>query len=110
MTGCTSAQDGTASFSRALYFSTRLAQVPSTFVELSVAGTKGSTSLRLTPGHCMHVGGSLKLARDVRVGDLVELASGQLAPISYINHATALGLYPGPLQPTKVCTETLWSP
>jgi len=80
---------GPNEFSEVYLFTTQMAETTSKFSKI----VTNNASLLLTPGHYIHVNGGMAQARDVKVGDVVVLASGEKAPVTEVDSAWGSGLF-----------------
>lgn len=76
--------------SEVFMFSTKYTDAQATFVHLHTA-TAGS--IQLTEGHYLYVNGKVAQASTVKVGDLLETATGASATVTGITTVQATGLY-----------------
>ncbi|CAN8073040.1 unnamed protein product [Agarophyton chilense] len=81
--------DGGA-YSEVYFFTHRVRNVIATFLRLSVSS---GAVLTLTPTHYVPVGGRLKAARDIRIGDVLVLGNGTLDTVTRIAMTKEKGLF-----------------
>lgn len=85
-----SVRTGPGSFSVVFAFSHRN---PDAISEFLVLETESGHGIELSPGHFIPTNGTIQLARDVRVGDEVLLASGQTTAVLDVRRITRRGLF-----------------
>ena len=76
--------------SRIFMFTHALADAPALFTKLTTAS---SNTVTLTPSHHLYVNGQNIAARNVRVGDTLELADGSISAVVKVQAVSATGLY-----------------
>lgn len=82
---------GGSTFSDVYMFSHQDPTAESDFVRIGVSSSVAA--LRLTPDHYLYVNGKLAVAKTVRVGDTVTLASGESAAVTSVAVVRGTGLY-----------------
>lgn len=81
---------GTDTYSDVFMFTHKMSDSVNVFVELNLAS---GDVLRLTPGHYMYANQAMTAAKDVVVGDMVELGSGAHTTVSSISGVSDTGLF-----------------
>jgi hypothetical protein len=82
---------GRGQFSEVFMFTHKTADIHTEFVviEAAVSGAR----LRVSPGHYIYVNGGLAAAKEVVVGDHIELADGSVDTVAAVSKAVFEGLY-----------------
>lgn len=81
---------GATDFSDVFMFTHKMEDAVNTFVQLKLAS---GDVLRLTPGHYMYANGAMTAAKNVAVGDKIELGSGARTTVASVSSVTDTGLF-----------------
>lgn len=81
---------GNGHYSPVFMFTHKISHVEATFVKLE---TEARRSVRLTPGHYLHVNGRLASAETVKPGDILILGHGQHTMVTNVSRLSSRGLY-----------------
>ncbi|KAI0563757.1 hypothetical protein FGB62_34g17 [Gracilaria domingensis] len=80
---------GSTGFSEVFMFTHKLENVDYEFIEIETE----SAQITLTKGHYLYVNGALAASKTVKVGDKLEVASGETETVQTINFIKSSGLY-----------------